>query len=243
MSDRLDFLLCRAGLGTRKEVRGLIAKGRVAVRGEVVRDHGAKLEPGDDNYGLVVAGQPVAVPPTVLHLLLHKPMGQSCSHDPREVPLVYDLLPSLWQRAGVQSAGRLDRHTTGLLFLTTDGQLLHRLTDPRRQHPKRYRIGYSGTLAADAVARVAAGMILPEDPDQPTRPAQLTLEGPGRATLILHEGRFHQVRRMIAALGGEVDALHRDRVGGLDLPADLAPGQVREATAAELAAMVTTPGA
>lgn len=133
-------------------------------------------------------------------------------------------------------------------MVTSQGALIHALTNPRRHLAKRYRILYSGILASHAVARCAKGMLLEGD-SKPTLPAELILEavapgGPARATLILHEGRYHQVRRMIAALGGEVVALRRDRIGGLDLPDDLAPGMMREITPGERAALLQgDPGA
>jgi len=126
----------------------------------------------------------------------------------------------------IEPAGRLDRDTSGLLICTTDGQLIHRLTNPKRAVWKRYRIGYTGELSAHAVERCASGLSLPDD-DRPTLPARLELHGAGEASLHLCEGRYHQVRRMIGALGGEVIRLHRDRIGALELPADLTPGMCR----------------
>lgn len=233
MSYRLDAFLAHAGLGSRTEVRRLIKRRRIMVNGTTCRVLDHPLSDGDE---VVCDGEPVVLPPATVHLLVHKPVGYACSHDPREAPLLDDLLDPLWRRAGVEPAGRLDRQTSGLLFCSTDGGLIHRLIHPRRKVAKRYRIAYSGDLVTDAIARCAAGFPLAEG-DRPTRPADLQLDGPGQATLILHEGRFHQVRRMIATLGGVVTALHRDRIGQLELPADLAPGQVRPASAAELAAL------
>ena len=135
----------------------------------------------------------------------------------------------------LNSVGRLDRATSGLLLLTNDGPLLHRLIHPKRKVGKRYRIRYEGTLKANAVNLVAEGITLPDDP-KPCLPGQLILEAPGEATMVLHEGRYHQVRRMLQALGGEVIELHRDRLGGLELPSDLEPGTLREITAEELSA-------
>lgn len=234
---RLDAFLSHAGLGSRKEVRGLLRKGLVRVDGTVTKNQSLQLP---DDAVVTCRGEPVIAPPSTLHLLFHKPVGLACSHDQREAPLIYDQLPELWRRAGVESAGRLDRATSGLLFLSTDGGLLHRLIHPKRKVAKRYRITYSGELRRDAIKRCAAGMLLPDD-ERPTLPATLTLNGPGQATLVLHEGRFHQVRRMIAALGGTVTALHRDRFGALELPTELIAGEMREATEAEVALLRSNP--
>jgi 16S rRNA pseudouridine516 synthase len=233
---RLDAFLSHAGLGTRNEVKHLIRKGKVTVDGAVCRQSPAQVS---RDQTITCHGEPVMVPPAVLHCLLHKPLGYACSRSAEEGPLVFDLLPELWRRV-VEPAGRLDRATSGLLLLTTDGGLIHRLINPKKKLPKRYRIGYRGMLADNAVARCAEGLLLDDD-ERPTVPAELTLheraDDLNRATLVLTEGRYHQVRRMIAALGGDVMELHRDRIGQLDLPADLAPGECREASPEELAAL------
>lgn len=228
---RLDAVLAHAGLGSRSQMRQLVASGRISVDGTVVRDGSQHI---DEASAVRCDGQLVATRP--LALLMHKPVGYASSHDPHEEPLLYELVPPHLRRRKLGSAGRLDRATSGLIVLTDDGQLAHRLAHPRHAPGKRYRIGYTGNLVPDAVARCTAGLDL-ADGLPPTRPAALTLDGPGRATLILHEGRFHQVRRMIGVLGGEVVDLHRDRIGDLDLPADLPVGAVREATPEELTAL------
>jgi 16S rRNA pseudouridine516 synthase len=241
MSDRLDAFLSRRGFGSRSEVRRVIRAGRVTVAGETCRDHARQLR-GD---AVGVDGLAIAVGVSEATLLLNKPLGHACSHDPAEAPLIEELIPPAYRHLALEPAGRLDRDTGGLLVVTSHGALIHALTNPRRHLAKRYRILYSGTLASHAAARCAKGMLLDGD-SKPTLPAELILgegapggaAGPARATLILHEGRYHQVRRMIAALGGEVLALTRDRIGGLDLPDDLAPGMMREITAAEHAALL-----
>lgn len=230
---RLDAYLSRAGLASRKDARRLIARGRVRVDGEIARDASRRVR----DEAIELDGVRVDSPVAPLDLLLHKPTGVACSHDAREAPLVFDLLPEGWRRRGLNIAGRLDRDTSGLLVLTTDGDLVHRLTHPARKLGKRYRIGYSGTLVDDAVRRCREGLRLEGD-ERPTRPAALVVESPGLATLTLREGRTHQVRRMIRALGGRVVTLHRDRVGGLDLPDDLAPGDARPLSLEERARLL-----
>ncbi|TVR44422.1 MAG: rRNA pseudouridine synthase [Planctomycetota bacterium] len=231
MSRRLDAWLASCGLGSRSETRILIRKGQVQVNGETTKQ--LALQVGPDDL-IEIAGKPVIPPRSIpLTLLLHKPLGYSCSHDVREQPIIDDLLTQ-WSGHSLNSVGRLDRDTSGLLVLTDDGQLLHRLIHPKRKVPKRYRMTYRGTLDPRAVEFVAAGLQLPDE-DKPCLPARLELQQPGAATMILHEGRYHQVRRMIQALGGEVETLHRDAVGSLRLPADLAPGELREIREDELA--------
>jgi len=226
---RLDAYLARAGLASRREARILIRRGAVTVAGEICRDADRRVVEGEP---VLLRGEAVESPAEGLDLLLHKPVGLSCSHDPRESPLVFDLLSETLRRRGLRIAGRLDRATSGLLVLTTDGDLVHRLTHPARKLPKRYRIAYEGVLANDAVERCREGLWLPGE-DRPTRSAELTLEPAGRASLVLREGRTHQVRRMIRLLGAEVVALHRDRVGSLQLPAELAPGSWRPLSSEE----------
>ena len=219
---RLDAYLARAGLASRREARGLIRRGMVSVDGEVCRDAACRIGP----ESVAVGDQAVDSPATVQDFLLHKPVGFSCSNDDRESPLVSDLLSETLRRRSLLIAGRLDRATSGLLVLTKDGDFVHRLTHPARKTPKRYRLEFDGELAVDAIARCREGLLLAGE-DRPTRPAELELDGPGRARLILREGRSHQVRRMIRMLGGEVVSLHRDRVGDLELPEDLEPGDLR----------------
>ncbi len=230
---RLDAALCHHLGLTRSEAKSLIRAGRVTVVGAGERDAGRRV--ADEPLALDgVAIEPV---PDVVHLLLHKPAGYVCSHDATEGPSIYDLVPPRLAAVGPEAAGRLDRDTTGLLILTSDGKLLHRLISPKAKVAKRYRVSYTGSLCNDAVARCARGFNLPEDRrDKPTRPAVLEIHDDHRATLLLSEGRYHQVKRMFAQLGATVTALHRDRIGELALPDDLPPGACRPATEAELLA-------
>ena len=227
MSERLDAYLAHRGYGTRSEARNLVRSGRVRLGGRACRDPGRHVD------GTVqVNGQLLEDGPDSASLLVHKPLGLACSHDPAEAPLLEELYPENLRHLGIEPAGRLDRATTGLLICTTDGALIHRLTNPRRHIVKRYQIRYIGTLSARAIERVANGLALVDD-DRPALPAVLELPSAGLATLHLREGRHHQVRRMIQELGGEVAELHRDRIGCLDLPADLPAGAVRDLTEAD----------
>jgi 16S rRNA pseudouridine516 synthase len=237
---RLDAFLSRSGRGSRSEARKLIRSGAVTVAGEVVRDQACIV--GRD-AAVRIGGDPVQLPPERVDLLVHKPVGLSCSHDEREAPLLEEIYPPDYTPLAIEPAGRLDRATSGLLVCSTDGSFIHRLIHPKQKVPKRYRILYTGTLSGQAVERCAAGMTLPDDP-KPLAPARLTIHqadaAGGQATLIITEGRYHQVRRMIAALGGEVVGLHRDRIGALELPDDLPPGGTRELGEAERALLFVT---
>lgn len=240
MAYRLDAFLSHRGFGSRTQVRSLIRRGRVRLAGVVCHDQGEHVAERE----VRVDGTVVAVGVFSATLLLHKPIGYACSHDEREAPLLEGLIPTEFRHLALEPAGRLDRDTSGLLVVTSEGELIHQLTNPRRHLPKRYRIGYRGTLSSHAVERCAKGITLEGDP-RPTLPAVLTLEEREadleRATLILEEGRYHQVRRMIAALGGEVVTLHRDRIGSLALPGDLSPGQARIIADAELELLISGP--
>lgn len=234
MAERLDAYLSHRGFGSRSEVKDLIRGGRVTVAGASCRDPSRHIA----GEAIAVRGEVVVDGPQAATLILHKPLGFACSHDEREAPLLEELIPPVLRHLGLEPAGRLDRDTSGMLIVTSDGQLIHSLTNPRKKLLKRYRVGYRGKLSAHAEERCATGIMLDGDP-RPTLPAKLVLLDSGRdgvadAILYLSEGRFHQVRRMIAALGGEVVRLHRDRIGKLDLPGDLKPGESREISAYEL---------
>jgi len=174
-----------------------------------------------------------------VHIALHKPRGYSCSHNRGEAPVLDELLPPALRECGLQPVGRLDRDTSGLLILTTDGRLNHALTCPANKVEKQYRIGFRGVLSATAAASVAAGIQIEGDPE-PTLPAQLVVERVtrfrsavceeelGEATLVLREGRHHQVRRMFRALRANVVTLHRERIGGIVLPPGLVVGDFVE---------------
>lgn len=221
--ERLDRFLVRTLGILRAEVHRAVHAKRISINGMTTQRYHQPL--GQDDR---VACDGVDLPelPDRSVLVCHKPAGLACSHAPRDAPLIYGIVPAALAHPGLVTVGRLDRSTTGLLLLTCDGGFLQRVADPARKLPKRYRVAYEGELPADAVERCAAGLVI-EGYETPCAPAQLSIDAPGRATLVLREGRHHQVKRMIAALGSRVVALHRDRIGGLDLPADLAPGGMR----------------
>ena len=221
---RLDQLLANLGYCSRREARDWIRSGRVTVRGKVVDDFGAKA----DSAEVRLDGEPLDHPDGLL-LLLHKPVGLVCSHDEREGPNVYSLLPPRWQARNplVTSIGRLDKDTSGLLLLTDQSELGHRLTSPQHKVPKVYHATLATDLPAGLAALFATGTLVLDGEDAPCAPAELNILGPREAALTLTEGRYHQVRRMFASQGCEVLTLHRPRFGPLDL-GDLPAGQWRE---------------
>lgn len=221
---RLDQLLASLGYGSRREVNRLIDAGAVEVGGRPARSGADKVVPDQ----IRVDGEPLDHPAPLL-LLLHKPVGLVCSHDEREGPNVYSLLPARWRRRNpvVTTIGRLDKETSGLLLLTDQSALVHRLTSPKHKVPKVYQAKLDREPAADAEARFASGALLLDGEDRPCAPAELRRVGPRQAEVTLTEGRYHQVRRMFAAVGATVLELHRAKFGSLEL-GDLPVGQWRE---------------
>ena len=238
---RLDRLLSNLGYGSRKEIAALAAAGQVVLDGQAVRKADQKIALARDlPQRMTIRGAPVDPPPG-LALMLHKPLGVTCSHK-EAGPLVYELLPGRWRARdpAISTVGRLDKDTSGLLLMTDDGGLLHRIISPLSNGPKSYHVTLARPMDGSEGAAFAAGTLMLEGEDKPLLPAELELLSPTTAHLTIHEGRYHQVRRMFAAVGNHVDALHRDRVGGLELPADLAPGTYRLMSDADLEAVFTS---
>ena len=222
-SEPLDRFLVRRQRLSWAAAHDLVHRNRVQVDGVTVRQYRRPLLP---ETVVAVDGAVVENGPDDSVLICHKPLGVACSHDPDDAPLIYDLVPEALRHPELQTVGRLDRNTTGFLLLSTEGAVIQRLTNPRSKLPKRYRVGYVGELESNAAERVAAGLVL-SDTGEPCLPAELTLDGVGRCSLVLTEGKFHQVKRMIHTLGARVETLHRDRLGEWDLPVDLAVGAMR----------------
>jgi 16S rRNA pseudouridine516 synthase len=233
---RLDRLLANLGYGSRREVNALVARKQVVLDGVTVKDAGARIAVvADLPARMTVAGQPLD-PPAPLTLVMHKPLGVVCSH--REAGRsVYELLPTRWRARvpGLSTIGRLDKDTSGLLLITDDGPFLHRVISPRSHVAKRYVATLDRPLKGDEAEVFAAGTLMLEGEADPLAPAILEAVGATEAILTITEGRYHQVRRMFAAVGNHVTALHRDRIGGLTLPSDLEPGGFRILTPDEQA--------
>ena len=189
--------------------------------------------------GSVLGPQQLALLAAIgLALMLHKPLGVTCSHK-EAGPLVYALLPPRWRlrQPPLSTVGRLDKETSGLLLLTDDGDLLHRIISPKTHVAKRYRVTLERPLHGGEAEIFASGTLLLDGEAKPLLPVAMETLSPTSVTVTLTEGRYHQVRRMFAAVKNHVAALHRDQVGGLSLPEDLAPGQYRALDAAGVAAV------
>ena len=233
---RLDRLLANLGYGSRREVTSLVRSGAVVLDGKAITDAGGRIAvTADLPARMTVSGQPVD-PPAPLTLLMHKPLGVVCSHK-ESGRSVYELLPHRWRarEPGLSTIGRLDKETSGLLLITDDGLFLHRVIAPRAHVAKRYVATLARPLTGDEAEIFAAGELMLEGESDPLAPAVLEPLSPTTARLTITEGRYHQVRRMFAAVGNHVDGLHRDRIGGLALPDDLEPGQWRILTPPEQA--------
>jgi 16S rRNA pseudouridine516 synthase len=218
---RIDRILANLGYASRTEAKVLIGRHRVRVDGRVV----TRGEETADPMAVTLDGEFLDRPLGILSML-HKPLGYVCSHDEREGPRVFDLVPERWLRRNPQviSAGRLDKDSTGLIVITDDYPLVHRLTSPKRHVSKVYEVVVDGEITADTVERFAGGqLVMAEDP-LPCRPAAVVVSAPNRASVTLTEGRNRQLRRMFAACGLHVEQLHRTAFGSLRL-GDLPEGQ------------------
>ncbi len=217
---KLEQILFTQGFGQRRMCAGLVAAGAVRIAGRVVEDPGEEFA----TEGLVFEVDGVAwsfhLPAIVM---LHKPAGYECSRKPRHHPSVMSLLPAPLRQRGVQPIGRLDEDTTGLLLFTDDGKLIHRLTSPKHHVPKVYQVTAKHPVSDDQIQRLCAGVVLDDHPAPVVALAALRT-GERSLVLTLAEGRYHQVRRMLAAVGNRCEALHRSDFGALALPADLAVG-------------------
>ena len=219
----LAQVLFSQGFGTRRECESLVAAGFVSLGGEVCDDPWHEVDPEGLEFG--VQGQRWPYREKAL-VMLHTPAGYECSQKPKHHPSVLSQLPAPLRVRGVQPVGRLDEDTTGLLLLTDDGALIHRLTSPRHHVPKVYEVRCKHPVDEAQLAALRAGVVLDDDP-APVRAAACEADGTHGLRLTLTEGKYHQVKRMVAAAGNRVEALHRSAFGALVLPADLAPGQWR----------------
>lgn len=219
---KLVKLVANLGYGSRKQVTAMCRAGRIT------DPAGAVLYADDqvEHSQVRIDGEPLDPPPGVL-MMLHKPKGHTCStRDAGHI--VYELVPPRFRLRSppLSTVGRLDRDTTGLLLLTDDGALLHRIVAPRSKLAKVYEATLARDLQGHEAGIFAGGKLMLESETEPLAPAKLEVIGPRQARLTLTEGRYHQARRMFAAVGNHVEALHRSRVGGLEL-GDLPEGQWR----------------
>jgi len=226
---RLDQLLAARGFGSRKEVAGLLRAGLVQVNGEPARAAAQKINTACDC--VTVRGVSVNLS-EYIYIMLHKPQGVVSATRDANTTTVLDLIPQHLRRRDLFPVGRLDKDSTGLLLITDDGALAHALLSPHRHVPKVYLATLKQPATQHNITAFAAGLHLSQD--EICLPAELIpLEG-NMARVVLREGKYHQVKRMFAALGNEVLALHRERMGGLALDENLAPGECRELSTDEL---------
>ena len=220
---RLEQILFTQGFGTRHECRGLISLGRAAFRSEVLRDPDAEIN--EEGLLFSVDGEIWPYYEKAL-IVMNKPTGYECSQKPTHHPSVMTLLPAPLRRRGLQPVGRLDADTTGLLLLTDDGALLHRLTHPKRHVGKRYRVACKHPVSESIVQRLEQGVLL-VDEKMPLMATNVAKKSDNVLEMTITSGKYHQVKRMIAAAGNRVEALERISFGKLALPADLESGKWR----------------
>lgn len=226
--ERLDKFLCDCGVGTRSQVKAILKAGRVTVDGVVERDNGRKVDPQKqqiclDGESLSASGQVV--------VMLNKPAGFVTATEDARDKTVMELLPQEYQHLQLRPVGRLDKATEGLLLFTNDGDLLHRLISPKKEVPKVYYARHEGTATEEDVVKFHEGLVLADGTK--CLPAVLQPLGVGESLITVCEGKYHQVRRMMAACHMHVDYLERRQEGPLTLD-DLPRGQVRKLTDEEI---------
>lgn len=236
---RLDKLLATLGEGTRSEVRDHVRAGRVTVDGKVAKDAGMQVDA--ENSVVAIAGRVLSYK-AVRHVMLHKPQGVLTAARDKKQKTVMDLLPPLYAAMDCMPAGRLDKDTEGLLIITSDGQLAHRIISPKKDVRKIYYARLDAPLGEKDIAAFAAGLHIKDaDGEFDAKPAVLEILSETGCEVRIHvsEGKYHQVKRMTASRGANVIYLRRERIGALDLDPNLAPGEWREMTQEEVALLET----
>ena len=228
---RLDKFLATCTELSRADAKKALQSGRVQVAGVVTKSASLKLAA---NAAVTLDGQLLTLSGP-RYIMLHKPADTLCSTIDEHYVSVLSLL-DIERRSELHIAGRLDADTTGLLLITDDGQWSHAITSPKKRCAKVYRATLAAPLSAEAKAALETGVMLNGE-DKPTLPAQVTLLEPQQVLLTIHEGKYHQVKRMMAAVGNKVVALHRQQIGSVILDPALAEGEWRHLTAAEVAAL------
>lgn len=225
-TSRVDRLLSSMGYGSRSEMARLAKAGGITLDAADLLDVSKRIPVTPDLPTRMEIDGEALDPVAGMVILLNKPLGMTCSHKEGGA-LVYDILPARWRRRdpAISTIGRLDKQTTGLLLLTDDGDLLHRVISPKRHVKKTYRAKLARPLDGTEGDLFASGDLRLEGETKPLAPAELEVVSETEALLSVTEGRYHQVRRMFAATGNHVEELHRERLGGLSLPEGMAPGQ------------------
>ena len=231
--ERLDKFLCDCGVGTRSEVKTIIKAGRIAVDGKMERDNGRKIDA--DIQTITLDGESLCRQNRVV-VMLNKPAGFVTATEDKKDRTVMELLPNIYQHLDLKPVGRLDKATEGLLLFTDDGDLLHRLISPKKEVPKRYYAKHEGTATQTDVEAFAEGLTLGDG--TVCLPAVLEPVGPGESFVTVCEGKYHQVRRMLACRNMPVTYLERQQEGDLEL-GDLPRGQVRPLTEVEIEGLLS----
>ena len=229
---RLDKFLADAGAGTRSEVKKFIQKGKVQVNGVPAKKSEIKVSEEDE---VVLDGNRISQAPEFVYYLLHKPAGYVSATEDKRDKTVMELVAS--DRKGLFPVGRLDKDTEGLLLITNDGDLAHRLLAPKKHVDKVYYAKIDGMVTEEDVKRFAEGIDIGAEEEEMTRPAKLDIMRSAEESeirLTIHEGKFHQVKRMFLAVGKEVTYLKRERMGTLCLDENLKPGEYRLLTEEEI---------
>ncbi len=227
--ERIDKIIASQGQYSRKEVKALIAKGRIAVDGRVVSSSSEKADPLTTQIS--IDGKPLAFKRN-LYLVLNKPKGYVSATEDRDHPTVLELVPQEYRGRGLFPAGRLDRDTTGLMIITDDGALAHNILAPKKHVPKLYHVELDIPVTEEMCLGFSEGVMLN---DGVCKAADLIKTGEKTAEVTLREGRYHQIKRMFGCFGAEVLELKRLGMGRLTLPEDLAEGECREMSEEELA--------
>jgi 16S rRNA pseudouridine516 synthase len=233
---RLDRLLANMGYGSRRDIATMVKAGWLTLDGVRLEDEALRLGLSDDlPQRLLVRGKALDPLPGMV-LMVHKPVGVTCSRKEAGT-LIYDLLPDRWRarEPALSTVGRLDKDTSGLILMTDDGDLLHKIISPKHHVPKRYLVGLDRPLSGQEAAVFSSGTLMLDGEERPLLPAQLQVTAERSAVLTIHEGRYHQVRRMFAAVGNHVVTLHRDQIGALNLPTTLTTGAIGLLQASDVA--------
>ena len=229
--ERLDKFLCDSGVGTRSQVKVILKAGRVQVDGKVEKDNSRKVDPSTQT--ITLDGETLGGKRRVV-VMLNKPEGYVTATEDKNDRTVMELLPEGMKHLELKPVGRLDKATEGLLLFTNDGDLLHRMISPKKEVPKIYYARHEGQADDEDVKAFAEGLTLRDGLD--CLPAKLEPLGPGESLITVCEGKYHQVRRMMASRNMTVLYLERQKEGPLDL-GDLPRGKVRELTEEEIAAL------
>jgi 16S rRNA pseudouridine516 synthase len=233
----IEQLLFSQGFGTRKRCRVLVIEGLVQINGETVNDSSLTIDVSDESawpLTFSVNGEAWEYHAKA-YLMLNKPAGYECSQKAKSHPSVYTLLPSPLRLRDVQSVGRLDQDTTGLLLFSDDGQFIHQMASPKHHVPKVYEITTSSPISDQQIRRLLDGVVLDDSPT-PVRALACERPAPSHLKMTLEQGKYHQVKRMLSAVDNHVAALHRSQIGNLVLPSNLGTGEWRFLTVTELLA-------